>query len=100
MLYFLLHQIKYNIRPKNLSVKIELIDPNNNKPDSFVSKSLSKYLNITKHNISKCSSEWDTFKKYTNPYEFIHTNIPNTKNSICKIKPISRAFFKLIESQI
>ena len=46
MLYFLLHQIKYNIKPKNLSVKIEVIDPNNNKPDSFVSKSLSKYLNI------------------------------------------------------
>ena len=97
MLYFLLHQIKYNIKPKNLSVKIEVIDPNNNKPDSFVSKSLSKYLNITKHNISKCSSEWDTFKKYTNPYEFIHTTLPYTNTSISKYKPISRAFFKITE---
>ena len=97
MLYFLLHQIKYNIKPKNLSVKIEVIDPNNNKSDSFVSKSLSKYLNITKHNISKCSSEWDTFKKYTNPYEFIHTTLPYSNMSISKYKPISRAFFKIIE---
>ena len=93
----MLHQIKYNIKPKNLSVKIEVINPNNNESDSFVSKSLSKYLNITKHNISKCSSEWDTFKKYTNPYEFIHTTLPYTNMSISKYKPISRAFFKITE---
>ena len=36
-------------------------------------------------------------KKYTNPYEFIHTSIPHNNFSISKLKPISRAFFKLIE---
>jgi 23S rRNA U2552 (ribose-2'-O)-methylase RlmE/FtsJ len=41
--------------------------------------------------------EWDTYKKYTNPYEYIHTNVPTTKQSICKYRPISRAFFKLNE---
>jgi|UniRef100_A0A6C0IPI0 23S rRNA U2552 (ribose-2'-O)-methylase RlmE/FtsJ len=95
MLYFLLHQIKYDILPKNLSIKIQPI--NNDEIDSFLSKSLSKYLNITKHNISKCASDWDTFKKYTNPFEFIHTNLPYTNNSISKYKPISRAFFKILE---
>jgi 23S rRNA U2552 (ribose-2'-O)-methylase RlmE/FtsJ len=94
MLYFLLHQIKYSIQPKNLSVKIDLIKEEEN---AFLSKSLSKYLNITKHNISKCTSEWDTYKKYTNPYEFIHTNLPYTNSSISKYKPISRAFFKIVE---
>ncbi|RZD39521.1 MAG: hypothetical protein CXT73_07520 [Methanobacteriota archaeon] len=70
MLYFLLHQIKYDIQQKNLSVKIVPITEEENR---FLSKSLSKYLNLTKHNISKCASEWDTYKKYINPYEFIHT---------------------------
>ena len=36
-------------------------------------------------------------KIYTNPYEFIHTNVPNHQNSVSKYKPISRAFFKLLE---
>ena len=29
--------------------------------------------------------------------EFIHTNIPHTNYSISKYKPISRAFFKIVE---
>ena len=37
------------------------------------------------------------FKRITNTYEYIHTVIPNTKYSISKVKPLSRAFFKLIE---
>ncbi len=94
MLYFLLHQIKYDIQQKNLSVKIVPITEEENR---FLSKSLSKYLNLTKHNISKCASEWDTYKKYINPYEFIHTNIPYTNGSVSKYKPISRAFFKIVE---
>ena len=32
-----------------------------------------------------------------NPFEFIHTNVPNTNYCISKKKPISRAFFKMIE---
>ena len=36
-------------------------------------------------------------KKYTNPYEFIHTIIPSCKNSISKYKPLSRSFYKMIE---
>ena len=36
-------------------------------------------------------------KKYVNPYEYIHTVVPGCKTSVCKIKPVSRSFFKMIE---
>lgn len=92
MTYFILPQIEYDIRPSNL----KLLCKEQSKVEIKVT-SLKKYLNKIKGLIDKHILQWDNSKKYTNPYEFIHTNIPNTKNSICKIKPISRAFFKLIE---
>lgn len=92
MTYFMLPQIEYDIRPSNLKLGFK---EQNNKCKKVTS--LKKYLNKIKGLIDKHISSWDNSKKYTNPYEFIHTNVPNTKNSICKIKPISRAFFKLIE---
>jgi len=94
MLYFLLHQVNMNIKESHLRIQMK---DKTEKDNVFLSKSLLKYLNITKHNISNCGSDWDTYKKYTNPYEFIHTNIPYLNYSISKYKPISRAFFKLVE---
>jgi 23S rRNA U2552 (ribose-2'-O)-methylase RlmE/FtsJ len=47
--------------------------------------------------ISDYDGKWDTYKKYTNSYEYIHSSIPNTKQSVCKLKPLSRSFFKMIE---
>ena len=88
MTYFMLPQIEYDIRPSNL----KLLCKEQNKEDVKIT-SLKKYLNKIKGLIDKHISQWDNSKKYTNPYEFIHTNVPNSKNSICKIKPISRAFF-------
>ena len=93
MTYFILPQIEYDIRPSNLKLLCKEITEDNGK----LTISLKKYLNKIKGLIDKHISQWDNTKKYTNPYEFIHTNVPNTKNSISKIKPISRAFFKLIE---
>ena len=93
MTYYILPQIEYDIRPSNLKLVCKLI----NNDDGKLTISLKKYLNKIKGLIDKHISQWDNTKKYTNPYEFIHTNIPNTKNSISKLKPISRAFFKLIE---
>jgi len=93
MTYYILPQIEYDIRPSNLKLVCKLI----NNDDGKLTISLKKYLNKIKGLIDKHISHWDNTKKYTNPYEFIHTNIPNTKNSISKLKPISRAFFKLIE---
>ena len=68
-----------------------------NKEDIAISKTLCRYLNITKTEIDNCPMEWDKYKKYTNPYEYIHTVIPTTKQPVCTLKPLSRSFFKMIE---
>lgn len=94
MLYFLLHQINQDINPNDIKLTMDTIQ---NEPNKFVSKSISNYLDNTKKLIDNYLSQWDNMKKYTNPYEFIHTNIPHNNFSISKLKPISRAFFKLIE---
>jgi 23S rRNA U2552 (ribose-2'-O)-methylase RlmE/FtsJ len=65
--------------------------------DIFISNTISNYVSSTKEKIDTNINDWDSYKKYTNQYEFIHTNISSVKSSISKIKPISRAFYKLIE---
>jgi len=63
-----------------------------------LSKSLQYYLNTNKKKINEVIDDWDTYKKYTNPYEYIHTSLSSTnKISISKIKPLSRSFYKMIE---
>jgi 23S rRNA U2552 (ribose-2'-O)-methylase RlmE/FtsJ len=69
-------------------------DTNSN---NIINKSLYKYLINIKTQIDSLPNDWDKFKKYTNPYEYIHTIIPNTNQSVCNIKPLSRSFFKMIE---
>ena len=64
---------------------------------AVISNSLSTYLSDIKTQICVYEINWDLYKKYTNPYEFIHTNIPNKKKCVSKYKPISRAYFKMIE---
>jgi 23S rRNA U2552 (ribose-2'-O)-methylase RlmE/FtsJ len=62
-----------------------------------INKTLHKYLTNLKGQIDACEVSWDKYKKYTNPYEFIHTIVPNARNSICTYKPLSRSFFKMVE---
>ena len=50
-----------------------------------------------KQQIDTYEQSWDIYKKYTNPYEYIHSLIPNFKQSVSKLKPISRSFYKLIK---
>ena len=64
---------------------------------TFVNNSLSHYLRNIKDKLDNISFEWNSHKKFTNIYEYVHTNISNNNNSISKLKPISRAFYKLIE---
>jgi len=61
------------------------------------SYSLSNYLKETKKHIDDVYEKWDSTKIYTNPYEFIHTIVPNTNLSVSQYNPISRAFYKLME---
>ena len=63
----------------------------------FMSNSLHHYLSNIKQQIDQYNTYWDYYKKITNPYEFIHTHVPEFKMSICKHKPLSRSFFKMIE---
>ncbi len=75
----------------------EHYDDNDINNKLFICHNLEKYLRMMKYQIFLNHNQWDNIKKYTNPYEFIHTNIPKNKFSISKYKPISRAFFKLLE---
>ena len=96
MLYYLLPEISLDINESNL--KISFINKfNSEENDIFISQSFCKYLRKLKELINENVSNWDNIKKYTNPYEFIHSNIPLLNYSISKYRPISRAFFKLIE---
>tara|TARA_Y100000287_G_scaffold107203_1_gene85928 strand:- start:992 stop:2185 length:1194 start_codon:yes stop_codon:yes gene_type:complete len=87
-----LPQIEYHLKNKNLKITF-----NKNNENTTNNYSLKKYLSKIKSLIDKHIKDWDNVKKYTNTYEFIHTNVPNQKLSVSQIKPISRAFFKLIE---
>ena len=65
--------------------------------DLLLCNSLHHYLLILKQSIDEYYEYWDIMKKITNPYEYIHTIVPNHKLSLCKYKPLSRSFFKMIE---
>lgn len=64
---------------------------------TVINKTLNEYLNNAKGQIDSKQDEWDRFKKFTNPYEYIHTTVPSAKLAVCKLKPLSRSFYKMIE---
>jgi 23S rRNA U2552 (ribose-2'-O)-methylase RlmE/FtsJ len=81
----------------DLRFNFNLKDEPNKEEEIFMSNSLNHYLSNIKRQIDEYSNYWDYYKKLTNPYEFIHTQVPEIKFSICKYKPLSRSFFKMIE---
>ena len=95
MAMFLLPKIQSNMY-KNIQINIQDFDKDTHSLP-IISNSLSFYLNDIKKQICEYEYDWNIFKKYTNPFEFIHTIIPNKKYCISKYKPISRAYFKMIE---
>ena len=80
----------------NIIYKKDLENSINNK-EHLLCNSLHNYLLILKQSIDEYYEYWDIMKKITNPYEYIHTIVPNHKFSLCKYKPLSRSFFKMIE---
>lgn len=88
-----------NCTTKDLNSFINLQFSNNKNSEEInnIGHSTKKYLNNTKGKIEENLKDWEIFKRYTNNYEYIHTPVSGTKYSISKLKPISRAFFKLIE---
>ena len=63
----------------------------------YVSSSVYSHLCDIKAQIEKYQDAWDNIKKFTNPYEYIHTNISGNKTNISKLRPLSRSFYKMIE---
>ncbi len=94
MSYFLLPKLSYI---DNLEKYMNVSYCKNSTSVPVINKTLYNYLNSIKGEIDKCPSEWDKYKKYTNPYEYIHTPVSGSKQSICKIKPLSRSYYKMIE---
>jgi len=66
-------------------------------PDITISNSLSHYLFEIKNKIKQYENDWNDYKKYTNPYEFINTIIPGKNKCVSKYKPLSRSYFKMVE---
>ena len=96
MSYFILPNILNIINGQNINI-IYTENEENNENNVIISKSLASYLNIMKGQIDDYNDEWDIYKKYTNTYEYIHSIIPQYKISVCKLKPLSRSYYKLIE---
>ena len=72
---------------------------NENAHERIISHTLCMHLCEMKEQIKECGEDaWDAVKKYTNPFEFIHTAIPNSKiYTVSKLRPLSRSFYKMIE---
>ena len=58
---------------------------------------LAGYLADVKAQIDEHQSSWERAKKATNPYEYIHTSPPGSRQPIAVARPISRSYFKMIE---
>jgi 23S rRNA U2552 (ribose-2'-O)-methylase RlmE/FtsJ len=89
-----------NLNNSNLDFNIiykSQVANNKNNNNTIICPSLYNYLIILKQVINVYPEYWDIIKKITNPYEYIHSCVPNYKLSLCKYKPLSRAFFKMIE---
>ena len=97
MSYYNLISIKNTDIHNSISFSTNTPPPSLASPSCYISYSLCDYLSKFKKQIEVSSDAWDNIKKYTNPYEFIHTLIPGNKFSISKLKPLSRSFYKMIE---
>ena len=91
MLYILLPTVNNSIISNLACVNADT----NPKPN--ISNSLSFYLYEIKNKIDGYGSDWDEFRKYTNPYEYINSNVPGKSKCVAKYKPLSRSYFKMLE---
>jgi len=78
-------------------IEYKYTDSIDNSPPIIISNSLSSYLYQMKENIDNREQQWDIFKKYTNPFEYIHSMVPFRKKCVSKYKPLSRSYFKMVE---
>lgn len=95
---FLIPKICVPIISQDIDIVFEKKKHEKDKEGSVViSETLYRYLTTIKNQIDQYIDYWDIYKKYTNPYEYIHTIVPDKKTSVSKYKPLSRSFYKFIE---
>ena len=83
-----------------LTLQPIFIEKNDSNSQTFISSSLDNYLRNLKSQIESHPTQWDLYKKYTNPYENIHSTCSNNGNissPVCPLKPLSRSFYKMVE---
>lgn len=91
MSYYLLPHISSTLDSSDIHIELD------DKLLNNVCKTTHKYLSTLKREIESHTDKWDIYKKFTNTYEYIHTQIPSLKQSVSKYKPVSRAYFKFVE---
>ncbi len=64
---------------------------------STVNLTLQLYLQRAKREIDHRQDDWDRYKKYTNACEYVHTPVPGGKSAVCRLRPLSRSFYKMVE---
>ena len=65
--------------------------------EALINYSLINYLASEKNEIKGKIPQWDFYKIFTNPYEFLYTPLPNTDTAVSSLRPQSRSFYKFIE---
>ena len=96
--YFLLPQVDIITHQNQDYMPIDIrVSTNDTMNQVYVSSSIYAHLCDIKHQIEKYQDTWDNIKKFTNPYEYIHSNITGNKTNISKLRPLSRSFYKMIE---
>ena len=83
--------------PRNNFLTYKYIDyiETHEQHSCIISQSQQDYLYDIKKRIGLIEKDWDIFKKYTNPYEYIHTNIPHKNKYVASYNPLSRSYFKM-----
>jgi 23S rRNA U2552 (ribose-2'-O)-methylase RlmE/FtsJ len=96
--YFLLPQVDTQMCENGDYIPLDMkITHTNDEQKVYVSSSIYAHLCDIKHQIEQYQDTWDNIKKFTNPYEYIHSNISGNKTNISKLRPLSRSFYKMIE---
>lgn len=96
MIYYKLRNTtNINITNDSINISPEFNDISNNI-EPYINSLCNKYIIQSKQQINNELEYWDIFKKMTNPYEYIHTPY-NGKQIVSKLRPLSRAYYKMIE---
>lgn len=88
--------MNFFLLPHSFPFQYRKIDPHNKNGPKEPDSSLSCYLNEIKEKVKEFETEWNIYKEYTNPFEYIYSQPPNRK-PVALHKPLSCSYFKMTE---